>query len=176
MGNQMKRAVKNRPLLSIAVFMSAVTTAYPQLLIQGPERVTAGGIAYYSATQCPNMSYIWFVDGGTVVSGAGTPEVTIQWGCDKSSGFINVQGMGVAGISPCGPAVAGQLGVRMNYLGQAPLVIDGPELVCEGSDNTYRVPAYSLAKGYQWTVPTGATIISPPLRQQRGRSVRELVR
>jgi hypothetical protein len=40
-----------------------------------------------------------------------------------------------------------------------PISINGDDTVCQGSTNTYSVPAVNNANGYMWTVPTGWTIV-----------------
>src|SRR6202012_1401993 len=37
------------------------------------------GNGYYKATPHPNSSYIWTVDGGTIISGGSSDSIVVQW-------------------------------------------------------------------------------------------------
>lgn len=146
--------------LNLLFYLGSTTSVYAQLEIKGPANVNAGSSVDYFTTDCPGMSYTWHVEGGPIVSGIGTSKIRVNWGCKQGYGFIRVEGAGGVGPPPCDPFPNGELLVTINYLNEAPLVIKGSTVVCEGNEYTYEVPNYTLVTDYQWTVPTGAVIIS----------------
>jgi PKD repeat protein len=70
--------------------LNVTVTAAPQPVISGDQTVCDQefGILYSTADNSGN-TYTWEVNGGTVASGAGTHEITVNWG-NPGSGFVKV--------------------------------------------------------------------------------------
>lgn len=116
--------------------------------------------ATYSIAPVPNaLSYYWAVsNGGTIVSGQGTTSVQISYATGFYAGNVSVKANYV-----CGSSVPRLLALDIN-VPQMPALIYGPTDVCSyvGTTNnvTYYIKPVQYANGYEWTVPTGAVIIS----------------
>jgi hypothetical protein len=57
--------------------------------ISGPASVCSGYTEDYMTVDNPGNTYEWEVSGGTIVSGAGTCQVSVEWG-DPGSGYVMV--------------------------------------------------------------------------------------
>lgn len=68
--------------LSINVFLA------PNPEITGPAIVCEGDLSDYSTIEVSGNTYTWDVDGGTIINGTGTHQITVEWG---SYGFGYVQ-------------------------------------------------------------------------------------
>jgi hypothetical protein len=116
--------------------------------------------AAYSITAVLNAnSYNWVVPtGATIVSGAGTTNISVSYSTSFVSGNVTVQS-----VSGCGSSIAKTLAITKT-LPTAPLTLTGPTNACSymGSTTnaTYSTGAVATAVSYNWTVPTGATIVS----------------
>lgn len=73
------------------------TVPQPAARVSGPATVCTNSRASYNTVAAPGMAYGWSVSGagGTIVGGAGTPTITVQWG---NSG-IGVVRVGVQNIA-----------------------------------------------------------------------------
>lgn len=128
--------------------------------ITGTSGVCAGtnGVSF----SCPPVqnatSYTWTLpSGATIASGAGTNNITVNFGAAAVSGNITVAGSNDCGNGQASPAFP----VTINPLPAAAGTITGPASVCAGASNVaYSVPAITNATTYSWTVPAGATIVS----------------
>jgi hypothetical protein len=128
--------------------------------ITGTATVCAGtsSVAYSCAEILNAVTYTWTLPtGATIASGAGTKNITVDFGAAATSGNITV-----AGTNSCGSGTISQpFAVTVNPLPAAAGIITGPASVCAGSTGVaYSVPAITGATSYVWTVPTGATITS----------------
>jgi endoglucanase len=63
----------------VSQFVSPPCITNPQ--INGPVvgDCLPGAVAIYSVAEIPNSTYTWTVTGGTILSGQGTPFITVQW-------------------------------------------------------------------------------------------------
>ncbi|MFN6092153.1 MAG: MopE-related protein, partial [Bacteroidota bacterium] len=125
--------------------------------ISGPQAACNGDIGTYSvALVARAASYNWTMPtGATVISGAGTNVVTVQYGAGFTGGT-----MSVTASNQCGTSSARTRTVTLNNL-TAPGVISGPiDGLCNATSVTYSVSPVSGASSYAWTVPAGATITS----------------
>jgi PKD repeat protein len=70
--------------------LNVTVTAAPQPVISGDQTVCDQelGVLYSTADNSGN-TYTWEVSGGTVASGAGTHEITVNWG-NPGSGYVKV--------------------------------------------------------------------------------------
>ncbi len=69
--------------LEITVLMA------PAPEISGPANVCSGSTEDYMTVENPGNTYDWEVSGGTIVSGAGTYQISVEWG-DPGSGYVMV--------------------------------------------------------------------------------------
>jgi hypothetical protein len=127
--------------------------------ITGTASVCAGtnGVAYTTTPIVGVNSYTWTVPGGaTIVSGAGTTSITVDFGTSALPGNLSV-----SGTNSCGNGPSSTLALTVNPLPAAAGTIAGPASVCAGATGiAYSVPAIANATTYVWTVPAGATITS----------------
>ncbi len=107
------------------------------------ETVCAFDTATYSTTPGAGCVYTWMANGGTIVAGQGTPNVTVAWG----AGQIGSLGLVVTG---CG-AVCSDTTYAYIPIVPATAVINGPHKVCAGDCATFTLPRFSGA-GYTWTL------------------------
>ena len=127
-------------------------------IITGTASVCLGqtGVVYTVPPIANATGYNWsFPAGATIVGGANTNSVTVNFALNAVSGVVTV-----IGTSTCG---AGQ--VSPNFiltvlpLPAAAGIITGPISVCKGSTGiVFSVAAIVNAVGYNWIVPVGATI------------------
>jgi trimeric autotransporter adhesin len=127
--------------------------------INGQSSACAGntGIAYSVSEVMYASTYIWTVPtGASIASGAGTNSITVDYGQSAISGDLTVLAQ-----NDCGDGQAMALPVVVNSLPTAAGVITGPNVVCQGSTGlSYSIEPISGATSYNWTIPTGATIIT----------------
>jgi len=125
--------------------------------ISGPTGVCAGtqGAVYSVAPVAGALAYAWTVPtGATIVSGANTSSITVNYAANAASGQVTVSGNNL-----CGNGSASSLGVSINPVPAAAGTITGPASVCKGDAGVvYTVPPVLNATSYTWTVPAGATI------------------
>ncbi len=125
--------------------------------ISGTPAVCGGatGVSY----SCPDIlnatSYVWTIPAGaSIISGAGTNHITVNFAANSTSGNITV-----AGNNSCGNGTSSTYAVTVTPLPAAAGTITGPSSVCAGATGvSYQVPAITNATSYVWTVPAGATI------------------
>jgi len=123
--------------------------------ISGPAKACPTDVATYSvASVFRATSYNWTLPtGATIVSGAGTNVITVQYGASFTGGIISV-----TASNACGTGNARTRNVQLNVL-SAPASVTGPvNGLCGASGVTYTAAAVTGATGYFWTVPAGATI------------------
>jgi hypothetical protein len=128
--------------------------------ITGTAAVCAGtnGVAY-SCAEIPNAtSYSWTLPAGaSIASGAGTKDISVNFGVSAVSGNIIVAGNNSCGNGTPSPAFA----VVINPIPAAAGAVTGPSSVCAGATGVaYSVPTIANATTYIWTVPAGAVITS----------------
>ncbi|PIX32995.1 MAG: hypothetical protein COZ59_11045, partial [Bacteroidetes bacterium CG_4_8_14_3_um_filter_31_14] len=135
---------------SIPAAAGAITGTSP--VCQGQTNVTYTVPAISGAT-----GYNWTLPpGATIVSGANTNSITVDFSASASSGNITVYG-----TNTCGNGNSSSYPVTVSSLPVDAGIITGTSTVCQGQTNvTYTVPVISGATGYNWTLPSGATIVS----------------
>jgi hypothetical protein len=125
--------------------------------ISGAQAACVGDIVTYSVASVARASqYNWTVPTGvTILSGAGTNVISVEYGASFTGGTISVRAANL-----CGTSSPRNRTVTLNFL-SAPGVISGPtDGVCNATNATYSVAPVFGASSYNWTVPTGATIVS----------------
>jgi hypothetical protein len=142
---------------SSVTVVAAVAAPVSPGSISGPQAACNGDIGTYSVAPVARASqYNWTMPtGATIISGAGTNVITVEYGASFTGGT-----MSVTASNQCGTGGARTRTVTLNYLG-APGVISGPvDGLCNATSVTYSVSPLAGASSYNWTVPTGATITS----------------
>jgi hypothetical protein len=140
--------------------VTITTVPDPAGTITGTSSVCGGaqGIAY-SVAAIPNaQTYVWTLPAGaTIVSGEWTNNITVDFAANASSGTITVTGNNLCGNgTPSAP-----FAVTVNQFPEGAGTITGPAAVCQGTSGvTYSVGTIANATTYNWTVPTGVTIVS----------------
>jgi len=128
--------------------------------ITGTATVCGGtnGVAYSIPAVNNATSYVWNLPpGATIVTGAGTRNITVNFAPNASSGNIVAFGNNVCGNGAPSPPYA----LTANPLPAPAGTITGPVSVCEGSTGiVYSIGSLPVATGYVWTVPAGVTIVS----------------
>lgn len=142
----------------LQVFVSPMPNAAGTITGTGAVCAGASGVAYSCAPVGNAISYTWTLPAGAVIaSGAGTNNITVNFGAAATSGNITVAGTNGCGNGTPSPAFP----VTVNPLPAAAGTITGPASVCAGQTNVaYSVPVIANAVTYSWTVPAGATIVS----------------
>jgi gliding motility-associated-like protein len=138
------------------VEITIVEEEAPEPLIAGPEFVCEGDIATYIASfppEPPIYEYQWIVpNNGTIISGQGTPEITIQW---DEAGEVSL-------------CLAIETRCEMNdacfdvTIGTVPELpfINGTSELCPGESEVFYTPEQGPDDTYDWTLPPNVTIIS----------------
>lgn len=151
------------PCLSSSTdFMALTISSLPVGLtnIIGPPIVCAGqaGVVYSISPPVQYAtSYNWILPtGSTIVAGNNTSTITVDFGITAISGDINV-----IPVNACGSGSMASLELTINSASGIPGSISGPTDVCQNSTNVqYSVDPVQGVTNYQWTVPTGANIVS----------------
>ncbi|GIV32736.1 MAG: hypothetical protein KatS3mg031_0271 [Chitinophagales bacterium] len=119
--------------------------------ISCPSTVCAFDTATYSTAAVSGCTYNWFVSGGTILAGQGTPNVTVAWGAGQQ-GVLGLQ------VSGCGNICSD---TTLVYIPIVPVTasINGPIKVCPGECTTYNLPQFSGAT-YSWSLSGACGVIS----------------
>ncbi len=98
------------------------------------------------------LQYNWTIQGGIINSGAGTSVVSVTWGANKVGKIcVNAE-------NGCGTSDSTCLDIEIGKI-PSNLVVSGSQNVCPASTATYTAPDSMSVTNYQWTVPTGASIL-----------------
>ncbi len=128
--------------------------------ISGPTPVCVGsqGITYSVPPVTNAVSYVWNVPAGvTIASGSGTNSITVNFAANAVTGDFTVYGNSICGNGPVSAAYT----VTVTQIPAAAGSVSGDNAVCAGSMSVpYSVAPIASATGYNWTLPTGATISS----------------
>ena len=127
--------------------------------ISGPATACGGsmGIAYTTTPIANAVTYVWYLPAGaTIATGAGTPNITVNFAWNASSGNISVSGNNL-----CGYGNSSSLMVGVTTLPDPASSVTGSASVCEGAHGVvFSVNPIANATGYTWTLPAGAVIAS----------------
>ena len=113
-----------------------------------------GSTVTYHATSPSCTQYFWSIEGGHLVNGQGTPNITVTWDSPLDGyGIISLDGP-ICGNGAC----QGGLSVRVPII-QNGVTINGQTAVCEGEAVVYSVPLYGSTH-YEWSITpsTGASL------------------
>jgi Leucine-rich repeat (LRR) protein len=125
--------------------------------VSGPTSVCTGLTVNYSLVGAqPGWSYTWNAPAGAqILGGQGTATVSVRFNT-AASGNISV-----TATDNCGGSSTRQLAVTASSgsaLNAGP--VTGPTGICPSSNASYTISAVGGANSYQWTIPTGAAIVS----------------
>jgi hypothetical protein len=127
--------------------------------IAGTPTVCGGatGIAYSCSSITNTNYYVWTLPAGaTIVSGAGTNYILVDFAPNASSGDITVYGNNLCGNGIISPAFP----VSVTSIPGNPGTINGDTEVCKGTSGVvYSVQPIAGATTYTWSTPGGATIV-----------------
>jgi gliding motility-associated-like protein len=126
--------------------------------INGDDIVCQGSTHTYSVDPVPNaVSYVWSLPtGATIISGDGTREIEVEFATNAQTGNLSVYAE-----NSCGAGPNRTLQINVDELPQNIGAISGPEDICQGTTGiTYSVAPVADASIYNWTVPTGFSIVS----------------
>jgi len=128
--------------------------------ISGPQNVCAGqtGVSYSVTPVQYATGYNWILpSGATIVAGAGTANITVDFSMSAVSGSFFVNATSACGSGPVSIAYP----VTVSPLPGNPGIIMGPAVLCQNSSSVvYTVNPVTGATSYAWTLPTGATIVA----------------
>ncbi len=124
-----------------------------QPVLAGPDSLCEGASEILYTTTAGMVGYSWAVlSGGTIVSGAGTPSIHVNW---NTPGVHQLQ-LNYTYPGGCAALVPFILPVHVH---QRPLpYINGPDSLCKGSIMLYY--SESGMNNYQWTISPGGIILS----------------
>ncbi len=124
----------------------------PSTVCQGQENVSYSMPAVQNAT-----SYIWMLPpGATIISGAGTNTILVNYSYSAISGNIIANGH-----NDCGDGSTFSFPVTVNLFPHPAGVITGPLTVCQGQSGViFTTPLIPGSDSYVWTLPPGALITS----------------
>jgi hypothetical protein len=110
----------------------------------------------YSVAAVPGAtSYSWTAaTNTTILSGQGTNTITLSAASNFTSGTLSVRA-----VSSCGQSAARTLGLSINPVTPSTMTGQTSNL-CGGGQFTYSITAVTGATSYQWTVPSGCTIVT----------------
>jgi subtilisin-like proprotein convertase family protein len=117
------------------------------------------GVVYSVPAIANATGYLWnFTPAATITSGANSNTVTVTFSTSAVSGTVTVTGTN-AGCSN-GPT-SSPASITINQLPGAAGIITGTSSACQSQQNVaYSVAAITGATGYNWILPSGASIVS----------------
>lgn len=110
--------------------------------------------AVYTTEDLPGYSYVWTIEGGTIDTGDGTHEVTVDWGDTNANAKVSVRA-----VSDIACETEAELPVVINVQLEPPLP-NGPNAVCFtdlATEQTYSTLA-SPGSNYDWKITNGQII------------------
>ena len=112
------------------------------------------GVSFSISGTGTASSYIWVLPiGASITSGANTTAITIN--CSTVTDDINV-----SGINLCGKGNQLTKTITVKSSPSIPAGISGSTNICTNTTSIYYISSVSGATGYNWSVPTGATLTS----------------
>lgn len=105
-----------------------------------------GSSVSYHATSPACNDYLWAIEGGTLISGQHTPDITVIWDNPQNGyGIISLDGT-VCGGNAC----SNKMSIKVPII-QRDVPINGATSVCEGEAVIYSAPLYG-STSYEWTI------------------------
>lgn len=103
--------------------------------------------------------YHWYVDGGTIIAGQGSPDPVVQW--DHPSGGYGV--IGLDGVL-CGEIACPTLMSRKIPVIQDRLPVEGPTELCIGDAVVFSLPLFGSTE-YNWSISPSAGVNTDMMSQ-----------
>ncbi|MCX6252122.1 MAG: hypothetical protein NTX61_15400 [Bacteroidetes bacterium] len=143
------------PITKLAITVNPLPLAAGS--ITGPSTVCQGqtGVVFSIVPVSYATTYNWSVPAGaTIISGAGTNSIIVNFSLSFTPGTISVYGQ-----NSCGTGASSSKSIGVTLFPLPAGTITGTTPVCQGQSGiTYTVPVISGADSYIWTVPTGVTV------------------
>ena len=117
--------------------------AFPDTAITGASTACLGARGEYSVPANPDYTYVWTITGGTILSGAGTARVEVEW-TDSNGGMLTL----AITHRSSGCSVTLLLAVTIDQTLRPALRLAGPPVICSGSSLVLRAERGYLA--YRW--------------------------
>lgn len=134
---------------------STVLDMLPEISIEGPISVCPNttGISY-SVQDLPGYSYVWVIEGGTLISGQFSEEIVVDWGPTNDNAKISVRA-----VSDIICELESTLPVKINVQLE-PQLPDGLDVVCfYDIDQIYIYTAIpNPDSDYDWHITNGSII------------------
>ncbi len=113
----------------------------------------AGSVETYEAYEPQCDSYHWHVEGGVIVSGQFTPEITVQWG-NPAAGYGTI----ALDQRHCNSSCHSLLSVKIPILTDR-ANITGPDELCVGETQLYELPLWGSSEYNSWKIWPNANVI-----------------
>jgi hypothetical protein len=128
----------------------------PEPVIDGPAFVCEGDIAIYTASFPPEPeinTYTWIIpSGATIISGQGTPAITLLWEQDQTADIC-------LEIETRCDADEACFEVEVGTVPELPLISGATDL-CPGETITLYTPEQGADDTYDWILPSNVNLIS----------------
>ena len=131
---------------------AAGTVTGDSLVCQGEN-----GVSYSVPIITNATGYAWSIpSGAAIASGFNARTITVNYANSATSGNVSVMG-----TNSCGSGTASaNHAITVNTMPAAAGTISGPTTACQGETGVvYAVPAVANATLYNWTLPSGASIV-----------------
>ena len=115
--------------------------------IQCPRVVCEKDTASYYTNAAGCSYYNWTVSGGTIISGMGSPNITVQWGPGDVSGYGYVS----LDVGSCAGVCPGTTTIKIPIIQSHPAIIKHPDPLCTGKPYIFTGPLWPSTV-YHWAV------------------------
>ncbi|MGN6647499.1 MAG: glycoside hydrolase family 9 protein [Cytophaga sp.] len=138
---------------SKTITLNTVPTAAGTITGNAANCVNATGVTYSIPAVATATSYDWILPtGASITAGANTQSITVSFA--TTGGAIQV-----TPVNACGNGASKSKTITLNNVPTAAGTITGLTEACVNTTGvTYSIPAIATATGYNWNLPTGATI------------------
>ena len=128
----------------------------PILWLSGNGNPCVNSGPYVYSTETGMNNYTWTISsGGTIISGAGTSQIEVEWNSTGSQ-WVGINYSNLQGCSQLEPLI---LDVNVEPLPGPAGNITGSSSVCAGANGVaYSIAPVANATSYSWFLPSGATI------------------
>ena len=123
----------------------------PQPVITGDDTICGGTTSAYSTPNNLNRSYKWTVNGGTILTGQNTSNISVLW---NNSGSGSIAVLDSNNLTRCKVTTAA---LAITILNKPANAIVGLNTICGATTATYSVP-FSIGHNYRWTIANGSIV------------------
>lgn len=148
-GNVMDGSCYGKTLLDWSNISIPITIIpIPSANLSGPDTVCQYQTANYELDDTASYySYNWTVDGGQILNGQSTDEISVQW---DSTGTRQISVLLTDTVNGCDTTITYTVGVFAHPLAS----ISGADSICQSIENVFVAPSGSNYS-YQWGASTG---------------------